>query len=144
VLLLPRRERPPGEEAQPRRVLVIDDDLTTLRLLRGILENEGYLAETAGSPDLAIEKLQFRDFDVILADIVMPDFDGRTLYRFLAVLLPHYADRVIFVTADQSPDTLRFFQECRRPHLFKPIDREQLMARLREVCSPSTTPPAPA
>ncbi len=112
---------------------MIDDDLTTLRLLRGILEKEGHLVETAGSPDQAIEKLQFRDFDLILADIVMPDFDGRTLYRFLAVLLPHYADRVIFVTGDQSPETLRFFQECRRPHLFKPVDRQQLLARIGEV-----------
>lgn len=134
-LLLPPRGEPEKAEAQlRRRVLVIDDDPVTLRLLQKMLEKAGHSVETAASADEAIERLQLSDFDAIVADILMPDFDGPTLYRFLAVFLPPYARRVVFVTADHSEKTLRFFKECRCPYLFKPIDQKQLIARLQEIC----------
>jgi len=128
-----RREGPAPEQPKLRRVLVIDDELATLRLLQRMLEKDGHVVETASSPDEAISKLQVSDFDTVISDVMMPELDGRTLYRFLTALLPDYSSRVIFVTSDRSASTRRFFQEYRRPYLYKPIDRRQLTARLREL-----------
>ena len=133
-LMLPsRREPQPRREAAPRRLLVIDDDRHTLQVLQMMLHSDDYAVETAISADEAVQKLQAADFDAIVSDIRMPGFDGRSLYRFLAVYLPDYTDKVLFLTADQSEKTLRFLQESGCPYLFKPIDLQQLQSRIREI-----------
>ena len=133
-LALPRRREPqPRRESAPRRLLVIDDDRHTLQVLQMMLRSDDYVVETAISADQAVQKLQAADFDAIVSDIRMPGFDGRSLYRFLAVYLPNYTDKVLFLTADQSEKTLRFLQESGCPYLFKPIDLNQLQSRIREI-----------
>ena len=132
-MLPPRGEPQPRREGTPRRLLVIDDDRHTLQVLQMMLRSDDYTVETANSADQAVQKLQSSDFDVILSDIRMPGFDGRSLYRFLTVYLPSYTDKVVFLTADQSEKTLRFLQESRCPYLFKPIDLPQLHSRIREI-----------
>ena len=133
LVLPPRREPEPRRDPAPRRLLVIDDDWNTLKVLQMMLRSEEYSVETAISADEAVQKLQTSDYDVIVSDIRMPGFDGRSLYRFLAVYLPVYSDKVVFLTADQSDKTLRFLQECGCPYTFKPIDLHQLQSRIREI-----------
>ena len=132
LVLLHRREPPKEQPPGPRRLLVIDDDPDTLRVLQKLLAAE-HTVETAISADEALDKLQTADFDVIIADILMPNFDGRSLYRFLAVYLPDYIDRVVFLTADRSEKTLTFLKESGCPYTFKPIDLPHLQACIREV-----------
>lgn len=133
-LVLPaRREPQPRRDPKPRRLLVIDDDRNTLRVLQLMLRSGDYAVETAMSADEAVQKLQSSDYDVIVSDIRMPGFDGRSLYRFLAVYLPVYSDKVVFLTADKSEKTIRFLQECGCPYLFKPVDLRELQSRIREI-----------
>lgn len=132
-LVLPKRREPRTDQPKPRKLLAIDDDRNTLRMLQMMLRAEDYSVETAASPDEAIHKLQTSNFDVIISDIMMPGFDGRSLYRFLAVYLPAYTDRVVFLTGDQSERTLKFLKECGCPYTFKPIDLRTLQARISEI-----------
>ena len=133
-LLLPHRRAPrPRRQQKPRSLLVIDDDRNTLRILQMMLRSKEYKVETAVSADEAVQKLQTTDFDVIVSDIRMPGFDGRSLYRFLVTHLPDYTDKVVFLTGDQSEKTLRFLKECACPYTFKPIDLQQLQSRIREI-----------
>ncbi|MBI4442551.1 MAG: response regulator [Acidobacteria bacterium] len=129
----PRREPRVRRDQSPRRVLAIDDDRDTLRILELILRPGEYSVVTAASADEAIEKLQSTDFDVIVSDIRMPEFDGRSLYRFLLVYVPYYAQKVLFLTGDQSEKTTRFLQECGRPWMLKPINLHELESRIREI-----------
>jgi len=130
---------PPGRDPQlrrapgPLRVLLIDDDPATLQILQLMLRPHRYSVITASSADNAIHKLQTLDFDVIVSDIRMPEFDGRSLYRFLVIYLPEYAKKVVFLTGDQSEKTLRFLRECNCPSTFKPIDLEKLEACIQQV-----------
>ena len=128
-----RREPRVRRDPRPRRVLVIDDDQDTLRILEILLRPEKYTVVTAACADEAIQKLQTTDFDVIVSDIRMPEFDGRSLFRFLIIYLPHYAQRVLFLTRDQSEKTSRFLQECGCPWLLKPINLPELESRIREI-----------
>ncbi len=59
-----------------RRVLVVDDESNILASLKGVLEDEGYLVETASSAEQAL--IRFKSFqpDIVLLDIWMPGEDG--------------------------------------------------------------------
>ena len=117
----------------PHRILVIDDDEVTLRFVQLALKPEGHFVAVADSADKAVEVLQREDCDVIVADIRMPDFDGKHLFRFLAVHLPHYVHRILFLTADQSDKTLVFLQESGCPYRFKPVEMQELRSLIRQV-----------
>lgn len=133
LVLPPRRETPPQPATGPRRLLLIDDDLDTLRIIQIMLRPESYHVVTAESADQAIQSLQSEDFDVIVSDIRMPGFDGRSLYRFLACFLPQYTSKVVFLTGDHSEKTLRFLKECNCPYTFKPLQLHELQERIREI-----------
>lgn len=129
----PRPEPQVRQDPAPRRVLIIDDDPNTLRILQLMLRPQDYTVITAESAEEAIDKLQTADFDVIISDIRMPGFDGRSLFRFLTTYLPAYSRKVVFLTGDQSEKTLRFLRECGCPYTFKPIDLVELQSLIREV-----------
>lgn len=133
-LVLPPRQRPRSWTSnRPRCLLLIDDDPDTLRILQIMLRSEQYHVVTAESADKAIQSLQTEDFDVIVSDIRMPGFDGRSLYRFLACFLPEYTSKVVFLTGDHSEKTLRFLKESNCPYTFKPIQLHELQDRIREI-----------
>ena len=133
LVLPPRREPPPQTATRTRRLLLIDDEPDTLRILQIMLRPEQYHVVTADSADQAIERLQTQHFDVIVSDIRMPGFDGRSLYRFLALYLPEYIGKVVFLTGDRSEKTLRFLRECNCPYTFKPLQLDELQDRIREI-----------
>lgn len=133
LVLPPRPEPQVRRDAGPRRVLIIDDDPHTLRILQYMLRPQDYHVVTAVSAEEALAQLQISDFDVIVSDMRMPSFDGQSLFRFLAAFLPTYASKVIFLTGDQSEKTLRFLDECGCPYTFKPIDLAELQSLIREV-----------
>jgi DNA-binding NtrC family response regulator len=57
-------------------LLVIDDEPNILSSLRRALELEGYGVEVAGSGPVAFGKLDERDIDLVLLDVVMPEMNG--------------------------------------------------------------------
>ena len=64
----------------PKRVLVVDDSLTTRQLLRTILEASGYVVTVAGDGEAAWALLSgTARFDAVVTDIEMPRVDGWTL-----------------------------------------------------------------
>ncbi len=117
----------------PLRILAIDDDEGTLKILRTMLQSKDCVVDVALSADEAISRLQELHFDVILADIRMPGFDGANLFRFLSVFLPEAVSRVVFLTGDRSEKTLRFLEESGCPYTFKPVNLKELKARIAEV-----------
>ncbi len=132
-LVLPPRPEPGTRSLSRRRVLVIDDEPDTLRILQLMLKPDQYHVVTAESANQAIEHLQTKDFDVIISDIRMPEFDGRSLFRFLALFLPEYVSRVVFLTGDHSDKTRQFLHESKCPYMFKPIQLPELQERIEQI-----------
>jgi DNA-binding NtrC family response regulator len=63
------------------RILVVDDDLSTTDFLREILEGQGYVVQTAASPDDAKEHM-WNDLTLIWSDMRMPNIgDGLQLLK---------------------------------------------------------------
>jgi len=59
-----------------KKVLIIEDDSFLQGLEAGKLEKEGYKVITASTGEEAMKKINEPDIDVILLDLILPDFDG--------------------------------------------------------------------
>ena len=69
-----------------RRILVVDDEPEIRRSLAGVLEDEGYRAETAESGEACLDALPGAGFELVLLDIWLPGIDGmEVLERIQAI-----------------------------------------------------------
>lgn len=119
-------------------VLVVDDEPEIRQMLSTILDDAGHQVVTAASAREALQRMDGAHFDVILADMRMPEFDGRALFREIERRWPERTRRVVFVTGDTLSPTLRdFAAECGRPVIEKPFlpgDVRRVVARTAAAC----------
>ena len=122
--------------ANPRKILVVDDEAEIRETLAEILSGAQHNVITAGSGREALERMEAEHYDVILTDIRMPDLDGRALYHEIERRWPKEAGRVVFVTGDTLASTLHEFAiECGRPVIEKPFlpsDVRRVVAEVAE------------
>jgi len=65
-----------------KKILIIEDNELNLKLMKDILETQGYIIETSNSGKNGLEKASNQDYDLILLDLQMPEMSG---YDFLQV-----------------------------------------------------------
>jgi len=88
----------------PQRILVIDDELDMLMLLRMIIEdNTNYEVETTNNPSEALKLLTEKDYNLVISDLKMPGMDGIELFDELREIKPDVP--VIIMTAYGSLET---------------------------------------
>jgi DNA-binding response OmpR family regulator len=123
---------------QSRRILIVDDDLDTVGLLRLVLQRRGYTVSTATGWDEITDRLRLVDtdkqgFDVIILDVMMPERSGFDIYNALLVAL-HPMPPVIFLSAKSSIETMVQAQEIgAAKYLVKPTTPEKLIATVETV-----------
>ena len=76
-----RVERVEAARTKPRRILVVDDSLTTRMLEQSILEGAGYEVDLASNAKEGLEKAMRSRYGLIVTDVEMPGMDG---YEFTA------------------------------------------------------------
>ena len=81
-------------------ILVVDDEESICQLLEVMLTEEGYWVRTATNYDEAMKLFETDQFDVVIADIMMPDVDGLTLLKDVKKVDPEIP--VILITAYAS------------------------------------------
>ncbi len=82
----------------PQKILVVDDELDMLMLLRMMIEdNTGYEVETTNNPSEALKMLTEKDVDLVITDLKMPGMDGMELFDELKEIKPDIP--VIIITA---------------------------------------------
>lgn len=116
---------------KPLRILVVDDNVTNLHLLREILEQDGHAVSIAESGQAALDLLATPDPapDVIFLDYNLGDMDGiqvLQVYRF-GVRDPA---PVFFITADTSADTMARLRDTDACGI---IGKPVRLAEIREV-----------
>ncbi|MBW1895686.1 MAG: response regulator [Deltaproteobacteria bacterium] len=88
----------------PQRILVVDDELDMLMLLRMIVEdNTNYEVETTNNPSEALKLLTEKDYNLVISDLKMPGMDGIELFDELREIKPDVP--VIIMTAYGSLET---------------------------------------
>jgi len=63
-------------KADNRKVLLVDDEVDFLDLVKLMLESKGYTVITAGSGEEALKKVRDEKPDAVMLDILMPGIDG--------------------------------------------------------------------
>jgi len=82
----------------PQRILVIDDELDMLMLLRMIIEDKtDYEVETTNNPSEGLKLLAENHYDLVITDLKMPGMDGIELFDELKEIKPDIP--VIIITA---------------------------------------------
>jgi DNA-binding NtrC family response regulator len=88
----------------PERILVVDDELDMLMLLRMIIEdNSDYAVDTTNNPSEGLKMLTEKDYDLVISDLKMPGMDGMELFDELQEIKPGVP--VIIITAYGSLET---------------------------------------
>jgi len=85
--------------AARKRILIVEDDATSLGAVRQILLQKGYDVTTAASAEEALSILEKASFDLFLLDVVMPGMSGYDLCRRIRERPDTEATPVIFLTA---------------------------------------------
>ena len=127
----PRRDpsRPPREGAEPDRILVVDDDPRTLRLVRDAFSAEGYAPVVTGDHHELARILRAERPALAVLDLVLPGADGIELMGQIAELsdLP-----VIFISAYGRDETVaRALDTGAADYIVKPFSPTELTARVR-------------
>jgi two-component system OmpR family response regulator len=119
-------------DANGLRVLVVEDETNIAELLSMALRYEGFAAETAGSGNEALARFdEFRP-QVLILDVMLPDFDGFEVARRIAGRSSGVP--IIFLTArDTTEDKIRGLTLGGDDYVTKPFSVEELIARIRAI-----------
>lgn len=116
------------------RVLVLDDDVAFLEMMRSALVEEGHGVLAATDARAGLDLAHRSAPDVILLDVLMPGMDGPAFARAYSRLPGRHAP-IIVVTGASSAAAARV--ENAAAVLWKPFELEELMGVMREVSGQS-------
>lgn len=127
-------ELPPPRHGNGELVLIVDDEISVLRLVEGVLRRYGYSTLTAPSSSEALnlfEKNKDR-IRVTVTDIMMPFGDGRRLISMLAEQAPRLP--IIAMSGLSTGEAQAESNECgAMAFLRKPFTPEELLTVIREA-----------
>lgn len=89
---------------QKKRILIVEDEESLLKLETILLTVKGYEVSGASTGNAAVEKLTAETFDLILLDIMLPDIDGFEICRRIKEHPRHAEIPVVMLTARKSPE----------------------------------------
>ena len=115
------------------RILIAEDDATMRQILAGVLKKMGYEVTAASDGTEAWEILRKSDAPkLLILDWVMPGMDGLSLCRKIRETQTGGYIYIIMLTAQESrKDVLEGFEAGADDYLVKPIDPDELKARLK-------------
>ena len=130
------------------KLLIVDDEADTLRLVSLMLERQGYEVSMAEDGQSALEKIKADQPDLILLDVMMPDMDGFEVARILRKDPKTENIPIIMFTAKtQVEDKITGLESGADVYLTKPTQPRELFAQVKAVLGRAkksqVTPPPP-
>ena len=123
-----------------KRVLIVDDEPDVTLVLKQVLDENGFEADSYDEPRLALNNFKANMYDLLLLDIKMPDINGLDLYQEMRKIDDKV--KVCFLTASEM-----FYEKFRKEEPYckfdkelfiaKPIENEELLDHLNKVINNS-------
>lgn len=116
------------------RILIVDDDVDTLRLVGLMLQRQGYQIIAASNGNQGLEKAFAEKPDLILLDVMMPDMDGYEVTRRLRKNPTTSTTPILMFTAKtQLDDKVTGFEVGADDYLTKPTHPTELQAHVKAL-----------
>ena len=109
-----------------KKILIVDDDNTTQKLLQSFLAAKGFEAEVASDGLAGLEKMKLFHPDLVVLDVMMPRMDG---YGFIREIKKDPKLRSVPVIVLTAREMMRdvFMQEGIQDYVVKPYEPEELL-----------------
>lgn len=125
----------------PGKILIVDDDTDTLRLVGMMLESEGFEIIAAKNGQRAIELARNEGPDLIILDIMMPDLDGFAVTGQLRREISTRSIPILIFTAKIGDDDKTLGLELGADgYITKPISTRELLSHVNLMLSSSGEP----
>ncbi|MGQ9624305.1 MAG: response regulator [Candidatus Bathycorpusculaceae bacterium] len=117
-----------GESA---RILVVDDDESIRKILKAILEEEGYIVDTAKNGKESIRKTNEKFYNLALIDIRLSDMEGTELLTKIKDTLPKM--RKIIITGYPSlQNAIEALNKGADAYVLKPFDMNKVLKTIKK------------
>lgn len=118
------------------KILIVDDVMSNVLLLKVLLTNEKFAIATASNGRQALEQVEKENPDLVLLDVMMPDMSGFEVAQHLKSN-PNTVDiPIIFLTAlNSTADIVKGFQVGANDFISKPFNKEELIIRVTHQIS---------
>jgi DNA-binding response OmpR family regulator len=127
----------------PPHILVMEDDLSVANGLEMVLSEEGYTVNLAGTGELALEAFKQKRFDLLVADLRLPDIDGMEVIKQVKEAKPE--TEVIVITGYGTTATaVEAMKLGVHDFLPKPFTEDQIKAAIDEALKEHVAKPVEA
>ncbi|MFO7638558.1 MAG: response regulator [bacterium] len=124
-------------ELEPKKILLVEDELNLRELVRGRLEANGYEVTVAEDGYKALKAAHEYRPDLIILDLMLPKMDGYTVCRVLRSSGGEAQVPVILFSARSSEDDRRRgIESGANAYVTKPFDPPLLLDKIRELLDP--------
>jgi len=131
--------------AEPKKVLIVDDEADARAFVQAVLEDEGYALLTAEDGQAGLEAVRRERPDLIILDVQMPRKDGFQVFHDLrrdaetksipVIMLTGVADRLGLGASAEAMG--EYFGSEPEAYIEKPIAPEGLKETVRRLLSPA-------
>lgn len=116
-----------------KKILLVDDSVIQLRMIKGILQNDYEVMMVTSGPE-AMELLGKKKPDLILLDYEMPEVDGKETLKMFRENDGIKDIPVVFLTGSVEKEDIGAILDLRpQGYLQKPVEPEQLFAIIQKV-----------
>ena len=123
-----------------KRILVADDNSVTRKWLSKVLRAEKFAVSIAGSGRAALKKLRETNYDLVLLDVCMAHMDVLDVLK--ALRNKKSLPKVLIITLESTPGTSSgAIRDHGSLYVSRPINREKLIAQVREHLGKKTSVP---
>jgi DNA-binding response OmpR family regulator len=116
----------------PKKILVVDDEVDLVKTVSFSLEAEGYTVLVSYNGEDALNQARKENPDLILLDIMLPKLDGYKVCRLLKFDERYKHIPVLMLTAKtQEKDKIVGMETGADEYIAKPFDMDELMEKIK-------------
>ncbi len=115
-----------------KKILIIDDDRTNVKLVQNRLEKEGFFVVTAFDGDVGLQKVRTSPPDMIILDVEMPEVNGYTFLLELQKMNQLSKLPIIILTSHAELEPIFKFNRV-KGYIIKPVNFDTLLKLMNET-----------
>ena len=134
---MPAAKKAPKAVSAPKVILLVDDEMSVLMLVKKILEDSGYAVDAAVSGEQALRKLREIRPNLVILDMMMPGLSGLDVCKRIRQTPEWQSIHVMFLTVmrrtKEVEEDLKLLNVS--DYVEKPFSVEDLLARVKAAVS---------